>query len=57
MLGEVFKRLSTKNSAHRSGGFMAEPDWRSTVDLLTQGGMIQTRVDIGSLYTNDFIPG
>lgn len=55
MLPEVLKRLSTQNSAHRPSGFMAEPDWRSTVEILTQGGMLQSGVNVSALYTNDFV--
>jgi NitT/TauT family transport system substrate-binding protein len=55
MINEMYKRLSTKNSEGKKSGFMAEADWRTTADALTQGGLVQTSVDIATLYTNDFL--
>ena len=52
----VMKRMSTKNSAGKPMGFMARPDWQSTLDVLTEGGLVRKlKWMLASLYTNKFL--
>jgi NitT/TauT family transport system substrate-binding protein len=54
---ETLKRMATANSQGKPPGFLAEEDWRVTVDVLTQARLIDAtkQVPIASLYTNDFL--
>lgn len=46
----------TPNTRNRPIGWMAEPDWQATVDLLHQIGVVTGPLAVNRLYTNDFVP-
>jgi NitT/TauT family transport system substrate-binding protein len=53
---ETLKRMATPNSQGKPAGFMAEADWRTTIDLLIQADLVKTKeLNIASFYTNDLL--
>lgn len=46
----------TKNSVGKPLGWMSDQDWKETVDLLLENGLISSRSPIERYYTNDFVP-
>jgi NitT/TauT family transport system substrate-binding protein len=53
---ETLKRAATANSQGKPPGFMAEADWRATVDVLGQAGLVKAQdANVATFFTNDFV--
>ncbi len=50
------KLLSTPNTRGKPLGWMAAEDWRKMIDLMVEYKIIDKKVPVAKLYTNDFIP-
>jgi NitT/TauT family transport system substrate-binding protein len=48
--------LHTANTKDKPLGWMAESDWKSSLDLLTKYGPLKTTLPPSAFYTNDFLP-
>ena len=55
-VAELAKLLHTENTQDQPLGWMAEPDWERTVNLMYDNGAVESRLDnINDYFTNEFV--
>jgi NitT/TauT family transport system substrate-binding protein len=50
------KLLATPNTRGKPLGWMAAEDWRKMIDLMVEYKIIEKKVPVADLYTNEFVP-